>query len=119
MSKNKDRNNELKKEMNLHHLLCSSRWGLTNEVNCKLLNRLEHDNWHRVFVNATCVEQLCQVLIMNKQVWSEWFKEDIIDVLETHINSYYRDKVRNWFDKKEVQNVLDLETKLYDEWLLQ
>lgn len=65
-----------------------------------------------MFVNATCVEQLCQVLLMNKQVWSEKFKEDILDVLETHINNYYRDKVRSGFDKQEIKNVLDLENRL-------
>ena len=65
-----------------------------------------------MFVNATSVEQLCQVLLMNKQVWSDSFKQDIIDVLENHINAYYRDKVRSWFDKQEVKNVLDLENRL-------
>ena len=118
MSKNKERNRELKRQFNSHHCYPSSRHGLTNDINCQLLNVLEHDNWHRVFVNATCVEQLCKVLIMNKKVWSDKFKEDIIDVLENHLNNYYRDKVRSWFDKQEVKNVLDLETKLYDGRLL-
>jgi hypothetical protein len=49
---------------------------------------------------------------MNKQVWSDNFKQDIIDVLENHINAYYRDKVRSGFDKQEVKNVLDLENRL-------
>jgi hypothetical protein len=39
-------------------------------------------------------------------------------VLDTHINNYYRDKVRSWFDKQEIKNVLDLETKLYNGELL-
>lgn len=118
MSKNKERNRELRKQVNTHHCYPHSRLWLTNEVNCKLLDVLTHDNRHRVFVNATCVEQLCQVLLMNKQVWSDKFKEDIIEVLENHINNYYRDKVRSWFDKLEVQNVLDLENKLRDGKLL-
>lgn len=113
MSKNRERNRELKKEMNLHHLVPKSRKGLTNEVNCVLLNRLEHDNRHRVFVNATSVEQLCQVLLMNKQVRSDKFKDDILEVLDTHINAYYKDKVRSGFDKQEVKNVLSLEEELF------
>lgn len=118
MSKNRYANRELRKEMNLHHLIPKSRKGLTNDINCVLLNRLEHDNRHRVFVNATSVEQLCQVLLMNKQVRSDKFKDDILEVLDTHINNYYRDKVRSGFDKQEIRNVLDLETKLYDGKLL-
>lgn len=106
------------KEFNMHHCVPSSRKGLTNEINCVRLPIREHDNWHRVFVNATSVEQLCKVLIMNRQVWSDKFRDDILEVLENHINNYYRDKVRSWFDKQEVKNVLDLETKLYNEWLL-
>lgn len=101
-----------KREFNLHHCVPSSRKWLTNDVNCVKLDIRTHDNRHRVFVNATSVEQLCQVLLMNKQVWSEKFKEDIIEVLENHINAYYRDKVRSWFDKQEVKNVLDLENRL-------
>lgn len=101
-----------KREFNLHHCVPSSRKGLTNDVNCIKLDIRTHDNRHRVFVNATSVEQLCQVLLMNKQVWSDSFKEDILEVLENHINAYYRDKVRSWFDKQEVRNVLDLENRL-------
>lgn len=101
-----------KREFNLHHCLPASRKGLTNDVNCVKLDIRTHDNRHRVFVNATCVEQLCQVLLMNKQVWSDSFKQDILDVLETHINNYYRDKVRSGFDKQEIKNVLDLENRL-------
>ena len=101
-----------KREFNLHHCVPSSRKGLTNDINCVKLDIRTHDNRHRVFVNATSVEQLCQVLLMNKQVWSEKFKEDILEVLENHINAYYRDKVRSWFDKQEVRNVLDLENRL-------
>lgn len=55
---------------------------------------------------------------MNRQVRSDKFKEDILEVLDTHINNYYRDKVRSGFDKQEIRNVLDLETKLYDGKLL-
>ena len=101
-----------KREFNLHHLYPHWRHGLTNDVNCVKLDIRTHDNRHRVFVNATSVEQLCQVLLMNKQVWSDSFKQDIIDVLENHINAYYRDKVRSGFDKQEVKNVLDLENRL-------
>ena len=106
------------REYNMHHCVPSSRKGLTNEVNCIKLDIRTHDNWHRVFVNATSVEQLCQVLLMNKQVRSDKFKDDILEVLDTHINNYYRDKVRSGFDKQEIKNVLDLETKLYDGRLL-
>lgn len=101
-----------KREFNLHHCVPFSRKGLTNDINCVKLDIRTHDNRHRVFVNATSVEQLCQVLLMNKQVWSDSFKEDILEVLENHINAYYRDKVRSWFDKQEVKNVLDLENRL-------
>ena len=100
------------KEYNNHHCYPSSRWWLTNDINCQLLDVLTHNNWHRIFVNATCVEQLCKVLLMNKQVRSEKFKEDILDVLDNHLNNYYRDKVRKWFDKQEVKSILYLEDNL-------
>lgn len=102
----------MSKEVNRHHLYPSSRWGLTNDVNCVMLDIKEHDNWHRVFVNSTCVEQLCKVLLMNKQVRSDRFIADLMDVLDNHLNNYYRCKVRSWFDRKEVKTVLSLEDNI-------
>lgn len=72
----------------------------------------EHDNWHRVFVNNTCVEQLCKVLLMNKQVRSDRFIADLMDVLDNHLNNYYRCKVRSGFDRQEVKTVLSLEDNI-------
>lgn len=106
------------KEYNMHHCIPSSRWWISSDVNLLKMEIRQHDNRHRVFVNATSVEQLCKVLLLNKKVWSDKFRDDILEVLENHINNYYRDKVRSGFDKQEVKNVLDLETKLYNDWFL-
>ena len=103
----------MEKDFNRHHCVPSSRKWLTNDVNCVMMDIREHNRLHQLFGNATCVEQICKVLLMNKQVWSEKFKEDLLAVLDNHINNYYRDKVRSWFDKQEVKTVIELESGLY------
>ena len=106
---------QLKRQFNIHHSYPQARWWITSNTNCKILNVLEHNNRHRVFVDDTCVEQLCKVLLMNANVRTDSFKKDIIDVLENHINNYYKKWVRSWTDKKEIETVMALKSKLL-EW---
>lgn len=106
---------QLKRQFNIHHCYCQARWWITSNTNCKILNVLEHNNRHRVFVDDTCVEQLCKVLLMNANVRTDSFKKDIIDVLENHINNFYKKWVRSWTDKKEIETVMALKSKLL-EW---
>lgn len=101
------------REYNNHHLIPTSKHWLTTEENLLRMPIGEHRNLHRYFENATPVEQICKVLLVNNQVWSEQFKADLIAVLDNYINNYYIKHTHSWTIKTEIQKVLELENTLY------
>ena len=95
--------------LNKHHKIPKSKHGLTNDINCELVDVLEHNRWHWWCGNDTPVEAICRVLLWNEWVWNENFKADLIAILDNYLNNYYAKKTHDWFIKSEVQRVLSLE----------
>ena len=100
------------REYNMHHLIPSSKHGLSTPENLLRMPVNEHRNLHRHFENATPVEQICKVLLLNNQIWTEEFKSDLIAVLDNYINNYYIKHTHSGIIKSEIQKVLELEETL-------
>lgn len=94
---------------NRHHLIPSSKWGLTNKYNINLVPIKEHSRRHTRCGNDTPVEALCRVLLWNEKIWSSNFRADLMGVLDNYINNYYNTKAIQGTIKSEIQTVLNLE----------
>lgn len=102
----------MKEEFNRHHLIPSSKWGLTTSENIKRVELKEHARRHTRCGNDTPVEALCRVLLWNDKIWSDNFKADLMAVLDNYINNYYQKHTNSWYIKSEIFNILNLEEKL-------
>lgn len=80
-----------KKRYSIHHEIPTSRGGANTPDNKIQLPDNKHVNLHRYFGNKTPVEQLYEVLTVNKKVWSDKFIHDIIKVLDQNFDNYYKD----------------------------
>lgn len=100
------------KEVNRHHLIPSSKWGLTTSENIKRVDVKEHARRHTWCGNDTPVEALCRVLLWNDKIRSDNFKADLMAVLDNYINNYYMKHTNNWYIKSEIFSILNLEEKL-------
>lgn len=80
-------------ESNSHHLYPRSRWWTDIDENKEKLYIRFHEHFHWVFGNLTPQEQLLKLLIINKTIWTNEFKNDIYKILnETEEDYYYK----NW-----------------------
>lgn len=102
----------MEKEKNIHHKIPKSKLWLTNNINCQLVDAMEHKRWHWWCWNDTPVEALCRVLLRNEWVWNDNFLDDLLWVLDNYLNDYYAKKTRSWFIKSEIKRVNELEQKL-------
>lgn len=100
-------------DTNRHHLIPSSKWGLTTPRNIIDLDIREHTRRHSWCGNDTPVEAICRVLLMNEKVFTENFKQDLMDTLDRYMNNYYEKKTHRWFIKSEVEKVLGTEDDLF------
>lgn len=97
------------KEFNRHHLIPSSKGGLTNKYNIQQTEVNAHSRWHTWCGNDTPVEAICRVLLWNEKIWTDNFKADLMWVLDNYINNYYNRKAYEGVIKSEIQTVLNLE----------
>ena len=103
------------KEFNRHHLIPSSKGGLSTPINVKKVEVKEHYRWHSWCGNDTPVEAICRVLLWNEKLWTENFKADLMSLLDNYINNYYEKGSHKWIIRSEIETVLDLEQTL-DKW---
>lgn len=102
----------MEKNFNTHHKIPRSKLGMTNSVNCELVDVLEHNRWHWWCWNDTPVEALCRVLLWNDGVWNDNFIADLMGVLDNYLNQYYAKKTHSGFIKSEVQRIREIEDRL-------
>ena len=102
----------MEKEVNRHHLIPVSKWGLSTKENMKTVWVREHARRHTWCNNDTPVEALCRVLLWNDKIWSENFKADLMAILDNYLNKYYVKHTNSWYIKSEIFNVLNLEKEL-------
>lgn len=104
----------MEREVNRHHLIPSSKWGLTTSKNIIMMDVKEHSRWHSWCWNDTPVEAICRVLLMNEKIFTDNFKQDLINILDNYMNNYYEKKTHNGFIKSEVEKVLGTEEVLFN-----
>lgn len=102
----------MKPALNKHHLIPSSKWWETNERNIVYVDMKEHTRRHSRCGNDTPVEAICRVLLRNEKIFTDNFIADILEVLDTYINSYYHMDTCRKEIKSEIQTVLNLEDNL-------
>ena len=56
-----------------------------------MLKDTTHVNLHRYFNNSTPAEELFNILAVNYKVWDDRFVHDIIKVLDSHFDNYYKE----------------------------
>ena len=100
------------KEFNRHHLIPSSKSGLTTSENIKKVDTKEHMRWHSWCGNDTPVEAICRVLLWNDKIRTDNFKADLMDVLDNYINNYYEKHTHNGIIRPDIETVLNLENQL-------
>ncbi len=96
--------------VNRHHCLPRSKGGLSTEVNVIKLPVNEHIKLHSYFGNATPIEQICKILLVNEKVRTENFKADLIAVLDNYLNKYYEKKSHKWMIRSEIESVMWLQS---------
>lgn len=56
-----------------------------------MLKDTTHVNLHRYFNNSTPAEELFNILAVNYKVWDDSFANDLIKVLDSHFDNYYKE----------------------------
>lgn len=84
MSKNKTK-------YSVHHLIPTSRWWQNVDDNKQLLKDTAHVNLHRYFNNSTPAEELFNILATNKKVRNDKFVDEILKVLDSNFDNYYKE----------------------------
>jgi hypothetical protein len=51
---------------------------------------------------------------MNEKIFTDNFKQDLINILDNYMNNYYEKKTHNGFIKSEVEKVLGTEEVLFN-----
>ena len=88
------------KQTNKHHEIPRSRGGNSEKDNLKTLDAKFHDNRHRIYWNATPVEQIFKVLSVNSSCLNVDFKRSLLEVLRFFKGDYYKENCLN-YDPKE------------------
>lgn len=80
-----------KAKYSVHHLIPTSRGWQNVDNNKQVLKDTKHVNLHRYFDNATPAEELFNILATNHKVRDDRFVNDIIRVLDSHFDNYYKE----------------------------
>lgn len=77
-------------EKNIHHLYPTSRGWSNRKINKRKLDKIEHENIHRLFSNNTPIEQILSVLEINEKIFTNYFIQKIMDVIIDVWNDCYK-----------------------------
>ena len=72
------------KEYNLHHILPSSQWWLTNDVNCEMIRKTTHSALHTLFANQLLAEQLITTVNLSSKALRPEVVERLLETLTAH-----------------------------------
>lgn len=70
------------KSYSLHHILPSSRWWATNDVNCEMIRETTHRAIHTLFSNKLFAEQLIRLTDINAKALRPDVVQQLLQVLE-------------------------------------
>lgn len=70
------------KEYNLHHILPSSRGGLTNDINCEMIRKTTHSAIHTLFSNEIFPEQLIRLANLNAKALLPEVVQELSEILK-------------------------------------
>ena len=74
----------------IHHLIPRSAWGSNENVNKVVMKDTEHVNLHRYFCGDSPICQIVKLLTLNRKVFTDKFKHDLLAVLNKHAGDYYK-----------------------------
>ena len=83
-------------EYNLHHICPSSRWWLTNDVNCEMIRKTTHQALHTLFQNWIFPEQIVKLIDMSSKAIKPEIAEELIEVLNKRDMSDPQERYKEW-----------------------
>ena len=74
---------KMKKETkyNLHHICPSSRWWITNDINCEMIKATTHSAIHTLFSNMIFPEQINRLIDLNTKALKPEIIQQIMEIL--------------------------------------
>ena len=66
---------------NVHHWLCKSRGGATNDLNCEMIRVSTHDAIHTLFSNEIFPEQIKRLTDITSRVLKPEIVQQVMEVL--------------------------------------
>lgn len=73
-----------KKEINynLHHICPSSRWGITNDLNCEMIKETTHSAIHTLFSNMIFPEQIIKLTDLSAKALRPEIISELMEILQ-------------------------------------
>lgn len=80
---------------NLHHICPSSRWWITNDINCEMIKQTTHSAIHTLFANMILPEQIERLINLSSKALQPEVVQQLEEVLQ------YRDihDPSDWYKK--------------------
>ena len=69
-------------EYNLHHILPSSRWWQTNDINCEMIKKTTHAAIHTLFSNEIFPEQLIRLANLSGKALKPEIVQELMEILQ-------------------------------------
>lgn len=76
-------------EIDTHHLLPRSKWWSNDPDNLLRTRVWVHSALHQVFANDTPIEQIKRLIQINSTCLTDWFKDDILNLLRAVDHDYF------------------------------
>jgi len=67
---------------NMHHICPSSRWGITNDINCEMIKQSTHQAIHTLFSNEIFPEQIVRLANLSAKALRPEVVSQLMEVLE-------------------------------------
>lgn len=69
-------------EYSLHHILPSSRWGQSNDINCEMIRKTVHRSIHTLFSNEIFPEQIIKLTNLSSKALKPEIVKELLEVLQ-------------------------------------
>ena len=67
---------------NLHHICPSSRWGITNDINCEMIKETTHSAIHTLFSNMIFPEQIIRLTDLSAKTLKPEIVSELMEILQ-------------------------------------
>lgn len=84
------------KKYNVHHWLCKSRGGATNDLNCEMIKIPTHDAIHTLFANDIFPEQIARLTDLTSRVLKPEIIQQIYEILSYRDIHNPEERYKEW-----------------------